>query len=81
LVGYDWPIAIVEVTCEKGFYVRSLARDLGKALGTGGHCASIRRTSVGPFTIDEATDPDQLEDPLPIDAVLPLPEALARLEP
>ncbi len=81
LVEYQWPIAVVEVECEKGFYVRSLARDLGRALGTGGHCASIRRTAVGPFTIDEATDPDQLEDPLPISAVLPLSDALERLEP
>ena len=79
LVGYEWPIATVEVSCEKGFYVRSLARDLGRVLGTGGHCASIRRTAVGPFTIDEAIDPDLLEDPMPIDAVLPLPEALSRL--
>ena len=81
LVEYQWPIAVVEVECEKGFYVRSLARHLGRALGTGGHCASIRRTAVGPFTIDEATDPDELEDPLPIDAVLPLADALERLEP
>ena len=81
LIGYDWPIATVDVICEKGFYVRSLARDLGRALGTGGHCASIRRTGVGPFTIDEAIDPDELEDPLPVKAVLPLAEALGRLEP
>lgn len=49
LSRYDWPIAEVELHCGKGFYVRSLARDLGKALGTGGFCASLRRTAVGPF--------------------------------
>ena len=45
LVRYAWPEAEVEVRCAKGFYVRSLARALGEALGTGGHCASIRRTA------------------------------------
>jgi len=79
LADYAWPIATVEVTCEKGFYVRSLARDLGTALGTGGHCASIRRTAVGPFGLDHAVDPDDLPEILPDDAVLPLEDALAML--
>ena len=79
LVDYTWPIATVEVECEKGFYVRSLARDLGTALGTGGHCASIRRTAVGPFGLDHAVDPDDLPEILPDAAVLPLEEALSML--
>lgn len=79
LEAYEWPIATVAVTCDKGFYVRSLARELGRALGTGGHCASIRRTAVGPFTIDESTTIDDLPDPLPADRLIPLAEAMARL--
>jgi tRNA pseudouridine55 synthase len=39
-----------EVTCSKGTYVRSLAEDLARALGTVGHVASLRRTGLGPFT-------------------------------
>ena len=48
--------------------MRSLARDLGEVLGTGGYCKSIRRTAVGPFTLEMAW---QLED---------LPEFLAEDE-
>lgn len=80
LLAYAWPMATIEVICEKGFYVRSLARDLGRILGTGGHCASIRRTAVGPFTLDEATDPETLPTPVPAHVVIPTSVALGRLE-
>jgi tRNA pseudouridine55 synthase len=46
--GGDW--LDFEVTCSKGTYVRSLAEDLARALGTVGHVASLRRTGLGPFT-------------------------------
>jgi tRNA pseudouridine55 synthase len=42
--------AIFEVTCGKGTYIRSLARDMGRALGTAAHVTSLRRVAVGPFT-------------------------------
>lgn len=44
----------VRVACSKGTYVRSLARDLGDALGVGGHLVALRRESIGPFSVDEA---------------------------
>jgi len=44
----------VVVECSSGYYVRALARDLGMALGTGGHLTALRRTQVGPFTLAEA---------------------------
>ncbi|KAE8763006.1 tRNA pseudouridine(55) synthase TruB [Georgenia thermotolerans] len=44
----------VVVGCSSGTYVRALARDLGAALGTGGHLTALRRTSVGPFTLAQA---------------------------
>ena len=44
----------LSVHCGKGFYVRSLARDLARALGTVGHLTSLRRLSSGPFACDEA---------------------------
>jgi len=44
----------VVVECSSGCYVRALARDLGIALGTGGHLTALRRTRVGPFMQDEA---------------------------
>ena len=42
------------VECSKGTYVRSLAHDLGEALGVGAHLAALRRTAIGPFTVGEA---------------------------
>ena len=58
-INYDWPYVTIDISCEKGFYVRALARDLGKKLNTGGYCTEIRRTQVGPFSIEMAR---QLED-------------------
>lgn len=54
----------VEVECSAGTYIRSLARDLGSALGVGGHLIALRRTRVGPFTLAEARTLGELaEDP------------------
>jgi tRNA pseudouridine55 synthase len=51
----------VVVECSSGTYVRALARDLGSALGVGGHLAALRRTRVGPFTLEGARTLDELE--------------------
>ena len=48
--------------CGKGTYVRSIARDLGRALGCYGHIAALRRTSVGPFDEENAISLEKLED-------------------
>ncbi|WP_083864982.1 tRNA pseudouridine(55) synthase TruB [Nocardia brevicatena] len=54
----------VVVECSSGTYVRALARDLGAALGVGGHLTALRRTRVGPFTLEHARTLDELaEDP------------------
>ena len=65
----------VKVECSTGTYVRALARDLGVALGVGGHLTALRRTRVGPYTLAEARTLPELEDNL---VVLPLAEAAAR---
>jgi tRNA pseudouridine55 synthase len=52
---------MLEVTCGKGTYVRSLARDLAEALGTRGHVSLLHRAAVGPFTDAEAVTLEQLE--------------------
>ncbi len=59
----------VEVVCSSGTYVRSLAADLGAALGGGAHLRALRRLAVGAFTIDEAVplaalSPDRLLPPV-----------------
>jgi hypothetical protein len=50
----------VRVVCSSGTYVRALARDVGAALGVGGHLTALRRTRVGPFGLDAARTLDQL---------------------
>jgi tRNA pseudouridine55 synthase len=50
----------IEVHCSSGTYIRAIARDLGEALGVGGHLTSLRRTAVGPFGIDSAHTLDEL---------------------
>ena len=54
----------VEVDCSSGTYIRALARDVGEALGVGGHLTALRRTRVGRFGLDEArTLDDTCRDP------------------
>jgi tRNA pseudouridine55 synthase len=54
LLAYNFPHLEMEVHCGKGTYIRSLARDLGDSLGCGALVESLRRTKVGPFTVDNA---------------------------
>lgn len=51
----------VRITCSSGTYIRALARDLGDALGVGGHLTALRRTRVGPFRVTDATPLDTLD--------------------
>ncbi len=44
----------IDVECSSGTYIRALARDIGNALGVGGHLTALRRTRVGPFTVEES---------------------------
>ena len=85
----DRPIAVVDVRCSAGTYVRALARDLGEAVGSAAYLGALIRTASGPFTIDGATPLDDVraaaaEGPerlagllLPVDAGLEaLPEVV-----
>jgi tRNA pseudouridine55 synthase len=59
---YEWPELEVDVHCGKGTYIRSIARDLGAALGVGGYVTVLRRLRTGPFGVEDAVsldaDPD-----------------------
>ncbi len=66
--------ADVTVTCSSGTYIRALARDLGTALGVGGHLTALRRTRVGPYEIGAARTLDQLGASF---EVIPLADAAA----
>lgn len=50
---------VVRVVCSKGTYIRALARDIGKALGSGGHLSALRRTRVGDVTADKCLSVQQ----------------------
>lgn len=54
----DWIDVDVRVECSTGTYIRALARDLGAALGVGGHLTALRRTRIGPFEVGNATELD-----------------------
>ncbi|MEO8107841.1 MAG: tRNA pseudouridine(55) synthase TruB [Actinomycetes bacterium] len=68
----------VAVTCSTGTYIRSLARDLGLALGVGGHLSALRRSRVGGFSLAAARTLEQLETQL---LVLPLADAVRQTFP
>lgn len=70
--------ADVEVRCSSGTYIRALARDMGEALGVGGHLTRLRRTRVGPYDLRAAHGLDELAQRL---TVLPLAEAAAEAFP
>lgn len=53
LLGYALPDIQIRVVCSKGTYIRALARDIGLALGSGGHLTALRRTRVGEFTLGD----------------------------
>jgi len=62
LTHYDPPYLALEVDCSAGTYLRSMAHDLGAALGTGAHLCELCRTRSGPFTLDQAITLDALEE-------------------
>jgi len=64
IVSYEWPSLTLDISCGKGTYIRSLARDLGSAIGAGGMLASLVRTAVGPFSIEIARNLDDLPEAL-----------------
>ncbi len=55
---FEWPFLDVEVDCGKGTYIRSIARDLGAALGCRGMVQTLRRTRVGPFAAEQGVGVD-----------------------
>jgi tRNA pseudouridine55 synthase len=54
ILKFKWPMLKLKVICGSGVYIRSLARDLGEALSTGGYMAALTRTRVGKYTLDQA---------------------------
>jgi tRNA pseudouridine55 synthase len=63
LLELDLPRIRFAVTASTGTYVRALARDLGEALGTVAHLVALRRTAIGPFSVEDAVGTHALENP------------------
>jgi tRNA pseudouridine55 synthase len=76
LLAYQYPLLELEVHCGKGTYIRSLARDLGEVLGCGALVQTLRRTRVGPFTIESGMS---LESSKALSHLLPKEMALSEL--
>lgn len=67
----------IDVECSTGTYVRAIARDLGEALGVGGHLTALRRLRVGSFTLDQSVTLERLAED-PAGALLPIADAARR---
>ena len=79
VVQYAWPQLELEVDCGAGTYIRSIARDLGEALGCGGYVETLIRTRIGSFTIEQAVGLDTLSRESIADHLQPPIAALAHL--
>jgi len=87
VLGYEPPDVSIRVRCSRGTYVRSLCHDVGQALGCGGTLASLRRTFVGRYSVEDALPVDAFQEPkdverrlLSLDTVLDLPVVVVRPE-
>lgn len=62
IVRWEHPVLEIYVYCSKGTYVRSLARDIGDAVGTGAYMSNLVRVSTGPFSLDDAWNLEELPE-------------------
>jgi len=83
VVEWKSPVAVLEVECGKGAYIRSLAHDLGCSLQCGAHMRNLVRSQSGPFHIADATGMEQVEDAFKngewAKLMLPMDSAIAHL--
>jgi tRNA pseudouridine55 synthase len=70
LVSCKSPDVTFRVTCSGGTYVRVLVSDVGASLSCGAHLIALRRTAIGPYSVDDAVAPDRAGEPLPLDAAV-----------
>ena len=70
LLSFDPPDVTFRVTCSGGTYVRVLAADVGAAVSTGAHLMALRRTAIGPYRAEDAATPEEVREPLPIEAAV-----------
>jgi tRNA pseudouridine55 synthase len=62
ILGLELPLVRFDVSCSKGTYIRTLARNIGRKIGCGAHLLCLRRTRSGPFTLDQAISRTELRN-------------------
>ncbi len=62
VIDFSLPKLVVRVKCSKGTYIRSLARDIGEALDSGGHLTGLIRSASGSFTVSQALSMEQVTE-------------------
>lgn len=75
VMSCEWPHLTIRTTCGRGTYIRSLAFDIGAALGVGGYLTALRRTAIGPFDESRAFKLDDVPDPIEQEHLIGLDEA------
>jgi tRNA pseudouridine55 synthase len=73
IVSFELPDVVVDVDCGKGTYIRSLAHDVGLAMGSRAHLAGLTRTGIGPWVLSSALDMTTLIHDLDPDDTTGLP--------
>ncbi len=61
ITGWEEPFLSVEISCSKGTYIRSLARDIGERTGSSAYLSSLKRTAIGDFSVDDAVNPEDFD--------------------
>ncbi len=78
LWSFEFPFAELSICCSSGTYIRSIARDIGEALGCGGVMSRLRRTAIGPFSERDAIELESLEQ-MQFDALIPPHQAFPKM--
>lgn len=79
VVSYAYPDLELEIECSSGTYVRAIGRDLGEQLGCGAVMASLERTAIGAFRVEDAVEPKELTREGLADVLLPAARAVEEL--
>ncbi len=79
VISYVWPRLALEVACEGGTYIRSIARDVGESLGCGGLVEELVRTRIGAFTLADAIELADVSAATILGLIRPSAEAVAQL--
>ena len=70
LLSCEMPTIVIRTVCSKGTYIRALARDIGEALGCGGHLTALRRTKVGDVAVENCDTIETITKKLEVEQII-----------